>query len=72
MPVERMICTTASTTSVTISTYVISSPQTSVFSFHTQIERAAGIELNNQRLFAKRLSMSLSNRQENQPLKILF
>ena len=43
MPVERMICTTVST---------------SVFSFRTEIERAAEIELNNQLLFAKRLSMS--------------
>ena len=69
IPVERMICITASTISGTISTYVISFPQTSVFFLHIQIERAAEIELNNQLLFARRLSMSLSNGQENPTLE---
>ena len=69
VPVEKLICTTGSTTSGTINTYVISSPQRSVFSFCTQKERAAEIELNNQLLFARRLSMSLSNEQKNLALE---
>ena len=68
MPVERMIWSTPST-SDTISTYVVSLPRTSVFAFCNKRERATENPLSNQLVFSRRLSMSLSNGQENPSLE---
>ena len=68
IPVERTIWS-APSTSDAISMYIISLPRTSMFAFRNERERPTENALKNQLLFARRLSLSLSNGQENPSLE---